>query len=203
MLSSVTVALAMLAVTADAPGQPAGFRLLDYVHKSEVKTASATSESTRAPVRMAQAPMIAAPVTPAMSGLSSMPHMSHGYPGGGEMVMGSMEGYTEDFGGPGCVDCGPSMHYPHYKKLGWWGMHGLPGPWHSPGDMHGHIPYLAMPKNYYYFRPYQWFHIPEQQAEVTSYGGDPRHPYANREFEEVYQEFETPPPAEFDIQPTR
>jgi len=33
---------------------------------------------------------------------------------------------------------------------------------------------------YYYFRPYNWFHIPDQQQEAANYNGDPRNPYDNR-----------------------
>jgi len=33
---------------------------------------------------------------------------------------------------------------------------------------------------YYYFRPYNWFHISEQQQEAANYEGDPRNPYDNR-----------------------
>jgi len=65
-----------------------------------------------------------------------------------------------------------------------------PSPCHSPGNMTQHLPYVAAPKNYYYFRPYNWFHILDQQKEVALYGGDPRHPYANDLFEEVYQQIE-------------
>jgi hypothetical protein len=75
-------------------------------------------------------------------------------------------------------------------------MHGLPHPHKSRCDMPLHIPYLAEPKFYYYFRPYQWFHIPVQQGDVQAFGGDPRHPYDNRIFQSVYQNlhFDTPAP---------
>lgn len=196
MLSSVTVALAMLTVAADPASKPATVRLTDYVRKSEVKTASSGSESVRTPVRMAQAPVLAPSHIPSGTGSGYVPGSFGPTPGGygapsfGETIV---EGPVE-FGGPGCSDCGPAGCSPYrHRHVSMWSLHGLPGVWHSPGDMHQHVPYLAMPKNYYYFRPYQWFHIPEQQAEVTSYGGDPRHPYANREFQEIYQEFETPP----------
>ncbi len=63
-------------------------------------------------------------------------------------------------------------------------------PHHAPGDLHPHTPYVAHPQLYYYFRPYNWYHIPEQQESVMSYGGDPRHPYANHEFQGIYQGLE-------------
>lgn len=66
--------------------------------------------------------------------------------------------------------------------------------------MYPHIPYLAEPKTYYYFRPYNWFHIPRQQAEVLNYGADPRNPYANEVFKNIYEGLEIPIVAE---QPAR
>jgi hypothetical protein len=60
----------------------------------------------------------------------------------------------------------------------------------APGNLVPHTPYLAEPKLYYYFRPYHWRHILEQQESVMRYGGDPRHPYANREFEGIYEGLE-------------
>ena len=82
----------------------------------------------------------------------------------------------------GCSDCAPRGH--HHCSV--WGVVGLGCPCHSPGDMTQHVPYLAHPKNYYYFRPYQYFHIADHQREVANYGGNPKHPYANRLFERVY-----------------
>ena len=67
-------------------------------------------------------------------------------------------------------------------------------PCHAPGDLHPHTPYVAQPKVYYYFRPYQWRHVLQQQESVMSYGGDPRHPYANTEFLGIYEGLETPAP---------
>jgi hypothetical protein len=53
------------------------------------------------------------------------------------------------------------------------------------------VPYVAEPKNYYYFRPYNWFHIPTQQAEAARYNTDPRNPYDNRiVFDELYEGLE-------------
>ncbi|MDA1051391.1 MAG: hypothetical protein O3C40_13045 [Planctomycetota bacterium] len=67
-----------------------------------------------------------------------------------------------------------------------WGIVGLPSPCNTPGDMTLHIPYRSHPHNFYYFRPYNYFHIEEQQREVMYYGGNPRHPYANKVFQRVY-----------------
>ena len=80
---------------------------------------------------------------------------------------------------------------------GMFGFHSRfqPSPCYSPGNMPQHFPYVAQPKNYYYLRPYNWFHIPDHQNEVTLYGGDPRHPYANNLFKEIYEEIEAQPAA--------
>jgi hypothetical protein len=53
-----------------------------------------------------------------------------------------------------------------------------------------HIAYINPMKSYYYFRPYQAFHVREQQNEVVTYGGDPRAPYANLMFRSIYPELE-------------
>lgn len=71
-----------------------------------------------------------------------------------------------------------------------WDQRFYPSPCFSPGNMPLHIPYIAEPKNYYYFRPYNWFHIRDHQQEVMLYSGDPRHPYANEVFQQVYQNFD-------------
>jgi hypothetical protein len=90
----------------------------------------------------------------------------------------------------GCVDglCGFGGNA-RFPSL-WGAVHGLPTPWHSTGDMPPHYGYIAYPKNFYYFRPYNWFQIPLHQREVTVYGGDPRHPYANHVFAKVYSDLE-------------
>jgi hypothetical protein len=67
-----------------------------------------------------------------------------------------------------------------------------------------HFPYIAEPKFYYYFRPYNWFHIPVQQDDVRAFGGDPRHPYDNRIFQSVYEQldFDPPTPEHLNVPPT-
>lgn len=82
--------------------------------------------------------------------------------------------------GAECSDCGPDGCLPKHRLC----------PHHSPGDMPPHEPYVAEPKLYYYFRPYNWHHIVEQQESVMSFGGDPRHPYANYEFRGIYEGLE-------------
>jgi len=89
-------------------------------------------------------------------------------------------------------------------RYGFWTYWGLIPHHCPPGNLHQHIPYIAYPKDYYYFRPYNYFQIPDQQQEVMAYGDDPRDPYTNRVFERVYSQFpdasgqpitETLPPA--------
>lgn len=92
-------------------------------------------------------------------------------------------------GESGFDDCGCCYGSSPHGNLGFHHRF-YPSACRSPGNMPQHFPYVAEPKNYYYFRPYNWFHIPEQQREVTSYGGDTRHPYANDLFREVYEAIE-------------
>ena len=56
--------------------------------------------------------------------------------------------------------------------------------------MSQHFPYEAYPKTYYYFRPYNMLHIPNQQAHAVSNGADPQMPYSNAVFADVYAELE-------------
>lgn len=56
----------------------------------------------------------------------------------------------------------------------------------STCNMPQHMQYYPAAHGYYYFRPYNYFHIYWQQAFVETYGGDPRDPYTNRIFQQVY-----------------
>ena len=78
----------------------------------------------------------------------------------------------------GVTDYVPGRHH----AFGWsyWRCKGLPSPWCSPGNMSLHVPCNPCTGTYYYFRPYNWFHISEQQQEAANYNGDPRNPYDNR-----------------------
>lgn len=87
----------------------------------------------------------------------------------------------------GCYDggCGPAAtnYIPWWHRTfvwSYWKFHGLPSPWNPPGSMTPHYPYTPCGSTYYYFRPYNWFHIPAQQGEAANYDGDPRNPYDNR-----------------------
>lgn len=107
--------------------------------------------------------------------------------------------YAADSSYPtGCAACG----YGHPGcSLGYALHHGLPNPHRSTCDMPQHHPYFAEPKFYYYFRPYNWFHIPVQQDDVRAFGGDPRHPYDNRIFKSVYEQLHFNEPAPETIGP--
>lgn len=57
-------------------------------------------------------------------------------------------------------------------------------------NMPPHFLYYPVDHGYYYFRPYNYRHIMEHQEAVMSWGGDPRNPYSNKMFEEIYEELE-------------
>ena len=48
---------------------------------------------------------------------------------------------------------------------------------------------------YYFFRPYNYTLLAEQQAEIAAMGGNPIQPYDNRFFQRIYQEVEALPAA--------
>lgn len=99
---------------------------------------------------------------------------------------------------PGCATCGCAACSPYGYQgcaLGYALRGGLPNPHRSTCDMPQHHYYFAEPKFYYYFRPYNWFHIPVQQDDVRAFGGDPRHPYDNRVFKSVYEQLHFNEPA--------
>ncbi|MFN3151997.1 hypothetical protein [Bremerella sp.] len=85
--------------------------------------------------------------------------------------------------GCGCHGCG-------HGHGGFYARHCLPSPWHAPGNMTPHIPYVAYPKTYYYFRPYNMLHIPDQQARAAAWVENPALPYSNGIFDKVYAELE-------------
>lgn len=92
----------------------------------------------------------------------------------------------------GCNGCGH-----HCKGAGLWGWFGLPDPCHAPGNLYQHMPYLAEPKTYYYFRPYNYTMIPVQHAEGMGLGAPAGLPYSNEMFERVYEEYAVQKPVEF------
>jgi hypothetical protein len=70
------------------------------------------------------------------------------------------------------------------------GISGLPCCFDSTCNLFPHVPYYVEPKTYYYFRPYNHNHIFVQQNQVMRWGGDPRHPYANEIFQQVYRDLD-------------
>lgn len=61
--------------------------------------------------------------------------------------------------------------------------------WFPPGNMVLHYPYFPAEHGYYYFEPYNVTRLAIQQAFVAHTGGDPRHPYDNRTFDDVYETY--------------
>ena len=59
---------------------------------------------------------------------------------------------------------------------------------HGDCDMVPHYHYLPELHGYYYLRPYHFTHVQRHQEFVSSYGGDPRAPYANTLFQQIYQQ---------------
>lgn len=68
--------------------------------------------------------------------------------------------------------------------------HLFPCMWCAPGNMVPHTPYEAWPKTYYYFRPYNYMHVQQQQEQAIQWGADPGLPYSNAVFQQVYHTFE-------------
>ncbi len=56
-------------------------------------------------------------------------------------------------------------------------------------EMPQHHAYYPVMHGYYYFRPYHHSHVAQQQLTATSWGEDPRAPYANSVFQKVYEEY--------------
>lgn len=88
----------------------------------------------------------------------------------------------------GCAHCGGCV------GCGLFCDDGLPCPWETTCNLVPHTPYYMKPKTYYYFRPYNWAHVWQQSEWAASWGGDPRHPYANEVFERVYRQLEEAQP---------
>lgn len=58
----------------------------------------------------------------------------------------------------------------------------------STGDLVQHMPHFGTTHGYYYFRPYHVMHVFSQQELATRWGGDPRNPYDNTMFQNIYQQ---------------
>jgi hypothetical protein len=66
---------------------------------------------------------------------------------------------------------------------------------HCMNGMPQRFPYPNPDWGYYFFRPYNYTVLREQQAEIVAMGGNPIQPYDNRFFERIYQEVEALPAA--------
>lgn len=137
-----------------------------------------------------------------LPGATTGPAASYQDPYAGNYGFSGEAPYAADASYPtGCAACG-CAHCGHQGcPLGHALRGGLPNPHRSTCDMPQHYPYFAEPKFYYYFRPYNWFHIPVQQDDVRAFGGDPRHPYDNRIFKSVYEQLHFNEPAPEVINP--
>lgn len=70
-----------------------------------------------------------------------------------------------------------------------------------------HLPYYNPAWGYYFFRPYNYTVLAEQQVEIAAMRGNPIQPYDNRFFERIYREVEALPaasavPEPYDVPPS-
>jgi hypothetical protein len=106
----------------------------------------------------------------------------------------------------GCQQCGCRPGVCYCQEHPCPRIHQRPlGPCSAVGtcDMPQHHAYDSPMRGYYYFRPYNMVHVAQQQQAVMQWGGDPRNPYSNKVFEQVFEEFEkdqpTADPAEAEV----
>jgi hypothetical protein len=167
----------------------------------QVGYAQSHGQNTRRSPSVMARPVSTQPMTPApaMTQPSMLPAPGPGVSSGsfdygmgsmpGEYPVGEEAGYCGDACGAGCAPYVPLWHRCFFWS--YWKIKGLPSPWHSPTQLTPHVPYIAEPKDYYYFRPYNWFHVQEHQQEAARYGTDPRNPYDNRiVFDGLYEGLE-------------
>jgi hypothetical protein len=58
--------------------------------------------------------------------------------------------------------------------------------------MYPRTTYYPEAHGYYYFRPYNYVHVAQQQAIAVGWGADPRNPYSNEMFQGIYRQLEVP-----------
>ena len=58
----------------------------------------------------------------------------------------------------------------------------------STCNMYPHYPYFPAFHGYYYFRPYNYSHVPVQKDIALAFGEDPTAPYAGALFDRLYAE---------------
>jgi hypothetical protein len=61
--------------------------------------------------------------------------------------------------------------------------------WCEPGNMLPHYHYFAAEHGYFYFEPYNVTRVAIQQSFAASFGGNPRHPYAQDVFDKVEEKY--------------
>ncbi|MCA9228254.1 MAG: hypothetical protein KDA47_21675 [Planctomycetales bacterium] len=91
---------------------------------------------------------------------------------------------------PGCQGCRFGRHCGHCGGL--FGFGGCidgscEGGCFNTCNMPPHYAYFPADHGNYYFRPYNYHRIATHQQFVMTYGGNPRHPYANEVFDRVYE----------------
>ncbi len=94
---------------------------------------------------------------------------------------------------PSCCDsCGRGCG--HESVCCWMIREMCLGPlFHGDCNMVPHSAYYPELHGYYYFRPYHYSHIRQHQEFVSSFGEDPRAPYANGIFQQVYRQMSGSP----------
>jgi len=65
---------------------------------------------------------------------------------------------------------------------------------HTTGDLYHESPYFPVNHGNYYFRPYHWAHVAQQQQIAATWGADPRAPYQSDLFCFIYTEIGIPLP---------
>lgn len=61
----------------------------------------------------------------------------------------------------------------------------------STCNLRQHMGYFPYAHGNYYFRPYTFTRLLQQQEQAARMGIDPRHPYSNDHYRKIYEEFET------------
>lgn len=113
---------------------------------------------------------------------------------------GDTPGYAEAIATPAPAASDIYASMPDYMPCGdacGWAYPPRPTPWYYWWQTyHGrgiHYAYLPPVPGWYYFRPYSLGQLRTQQRAVQDWGGDPRNPYSNVEFQSVYPRFENRP----------
>ena len=74
---------------------------------------------------------------------------------------------------------------------------------YSIGDMYTEIPYNAVNHGNYYFRPYHYSHVGQQQMVAARWGADHRIPYQTNLFAALYSALGIPLPVYLDEEQER